>query len=274
MKFVNDLIVSLGEADRTLESAIELSLSDPAEASSLLPTTQSQNMVVDLVATSSISNGRQVGETVSTVRSFHEEVIRSQAGLSNLDAFLLALQQSWEQWKLENAQFQAELKQIERYLESKGCKLVNVPSDDNCLYHAICLALVYYKVKNAPSNHKDLRKELVEFMRTKEESWFLLPSNLTRQEYLERQSASSSGTPCWGDENVVRAASEKYKRTFNVIAFTIGGQNATKFARPRGILGAPPKEIELILVSFKHYMWGCPEEDVQSIVEFVTVEKP
>ena len=77
--------------------------------------------------------------------------------------------------------------------------------DGNCLYHAFTLALQALDVENAPADHIALRRELVEFMESRSPDWFNLPTNMTLSTFIER-----------GDENVVRAAAEHYKKTIHV----------------------------------------------------------
>ena len=265
VKFVKDLVRGLDAGGQSVEEAINLSL---VEIDSLLENGSTSSMDIDIDPTPSQIASPQPAPQPSIVKRLYQDILQLQRTMTNLDAFRLGIQQSLEQWSKENEQFAAEMRQLQEYVKSKGCEVVNVPGDGSCLYHAICLALLYFKVPDAPANHEILRKELVKWMEDQDEAWFELKAGDTKKSYLDGQLGLHSLSPEWGDINTIKAASVKYVRVFNVYSVSQGIQKVDLRGNPRG---RKPAEIELLLVSFKHYMWGCPSNHVQRIAE---IENP
>ena len=262
-KFVTDLIKGLEEGGQAVEEAINLSL---VGVDSLLENQSSSFMDMNIVDLSLPSSSVPPVTQPTRPTSLYQDMTNFQQGMSNLDAFLLATTRSWDHWKKENEQLAAELAEIERYLADRGCKLVNVPADGSCLYHVICLALLFHHVEDAPRHHLELRQQLVEYMKGKEEAWFELPSGMTKEEYIQRQSSVGRQVDDleWGDINTIRAASLKYKKVFNVVSI---GHDTRQVDGREGMPGRKPAPIELILVGYRHYMWGCPQNHVERIME-------
>ena len=239
------------EANFTIEHSL-------TNISSIVEGGSNSSMDVDIPAVHPEINVYLDMPTPLRARNFWEEARAAQADLTDLQAFLLALKLSFEHWKQQNEAYTAELDAILKYLKKRGCVLVNVPSDGNCLYHAICLALRFHGVVGAPENHFMVRAELVEFMDDQDDDWFELGAKETKKQYIEKQ--RQPGT--WGDINTVKAAAMTYRRVFNIVT---ADQGKRKVDGREGGKGTKPAEIELILVSFRHYMFACPEKQVGRI---------
>ena len=254
-KFVQDLRTGVAETTNVVE-AIDLSL---VEIDSILADPSSSGVSVVRTESAASQFAQSAASTASTTRRLFTELVTAQSGMSDLQAFLITIQQSFEQCNNDNAAFQAELEKFKKYLRDHGCVLVNVPSDGNCLYHAICIALAFHRVADAPTNHEDTRAELVAFMKDQDDDWFELGTNETKAQYLAAQQTLGE----WGDVNVVRAAAFKYRRVFNVVTADHG---LTKIDGRGQLSGRRPAEIQLLLVSLRHYMFGCPEAEVGRIL--------
>ena len=55
----------------------------------------------------------------------------------------------------------------------------------SCLYSSLVQSLRQLRVVDEDFDQKELRKNLLEFMRTKDTDWFKLPTNQTKAQYLE-----------------------------------------------------------------------------------------
>ncbi len=144
-----------------------------------------------------------------------------------------------------------EIQLVMGLLKLQRCKLVNVLADGNCLYSSLVLSLRLLRVVDEDFDQKELMKNLLEFMRTKDTDWFKLPINQTKAQYLEHQAKDG----VWSDENVVQAAAEYYQRTISVTSVY---ERTRTFVPPVRARGRPPTRVRLVLVNANHYMWACP----------------
>ena len=176
--------------------AIEHSLTN---ASSIVEVGSNYIMNVDVSTPQPDSTLRIEIDAPLRATNFLQEAIAGQSHLTDVDAFFLGLKLSFQEWTDENESYQKEMDDIQKFLKTLGLVLVNVPSDGNCLYHAICLALRFYEVLGAPENHILARESLVEFMDEQEDGWFQLGSKQTKLQYIEKQRSFGRPLACFVD---------------------------------------------------------------------------
>jgi len=164
-----------------------------------------------------------------------------------------ALKASMDDYLKSQSDLREEISSLQNYLTQQDLVLANVPGDGNCLYHALSLALRVSQVENAPSNHIQARRCIVKFMRGQKSTWFQLPNQTTKQAYLEKQSKDGE----YGDENVIKAAAELYRRVIHVTSVYEG---VRKFDGTLGKRGRKPRPDELFLINMNHYLYGCPRD--------------
>ena len=101
-------------------------------------------------------------------------------------------------------------------LNSKNSKIINVPADGNCLFHAIVCCTQYIQ-PNVRFTHLTLRHQVVQHMRrhtSVEQKKNILQEysfNHVNQYFAHMKKAGT-----WGDEFVIEALSEMLQRTINV----------------------------------------------------------
>jgi len=240
----HSLIVGIRE-EQPLKSVVDLLLTDFSNSSNT-------PLIIDAVP--EVSSGVATSSTAKPIEEIHEKVYEV-----NFQMLVdQACETSMREFEKSQTNEENELARLEKYLTRKKCKLIDVEKDGNCLYHALTLALHVCGVANAPGDHIELRRELVEFMASRSPDWFVLPANETHLTFLERQRLSGQ----WGDENVVKAAAEHYKRTINVTSVNEKTRTFDFAAQGRG---RKPTPIELVLVCLQHYMYGCPYNKTQLI---------
>jgi hypothetical protein len=176
------------------------------------------------------------------------------------------MEQSLKEWLEKGKQFQEESGILAKYLDRNSLIASNVPSYGNCLYHAICRAMRVL-FKNKPTmDHKYLRRLLVEHMEQQTIEWF---DGIDKRSYLRAQEKVGE----WGDSLVIKAASEKLGRPFRVNWVQAGGLETRIFGqRPPG-RGRKPIVIELLLISYRHYMFACPTGHLDSLESVLSMDE-
>jgi transcriptional regulator of acetoin/glycerol metabolism len=171
---------------------------------------------------------------------------------------LEAMRQSMEDFLHSSKKAAEEMESLVNLVNQQDLVLANVPAAGNCLYEALCLALMVHNVKDRPGDHLICRRELVEHMQQWKSSDFDLSNKQTKSSYLNAQSKTGE----WGDINVIVAASQRYRRIIEVISVA---ENSRFFDPTAGKRGKKPNKITLVLVNLNHYMFACPRSKIDLI---------
>jgi hypothetical protein len=175
------------------------------------------------------------------------------------------LEESFREWLEIQEAGKLEMAQLGAYAAENGLLISNVPSDGNCLYHALCRGLRVFQKSTIPGDHISLRKALVQYMSSKEEDWFVFQTTdrklCNKRSFLRSQAKIGE----YRDENVVKAAFEMYGRPIKVSYVQGGSLESRHFQATGPRRGKKPTVLELLLLNYNHYMFACPHNHVEAL---------
>lgn len=211
----------------------------------------------NITSAASASSAPQALQQPTQTGNLYEELLAHQAGSTDEQVLGQGLAASFNVWSTQKKAYQQELEHFKAYMIKIKCVLANVPSDGSCLYHAIRLALIAFRVKHVPTDHLALRTLLVDYMEKQNLDWFPFRSKQHKTAYIAKQREESE----WGDDHVVKAAAFHWERVFAVTT----ARHGTTIFDGRSAQAANSAHLELVLVCYKHYMFACPQDRLKHI---------
>jgi hypothetical protein len=192
--------------------------------------------------------------TSSPIGNLIEAAFAAASGPNTSDDPVMAavLLKSWLEWLEQNQRFLEEIKTVSGRLRQHGLLLRNVPSDGNCLYHCIALALVHFQPGDFVNfGHVQVRADLVAYMKKRKKDWF---PQLDKKETLKKFCDDQAKSGTWGDKNVVKAAAERYGIILHVYN---GWDDDVVVYTPVKFNDETPVAM-LFLIGFRHFMFASP----------------